>query len=164
MTVTGLLVIPFIALSQIHSLQVSRHTEHARIYYRTGLVWILCFMTLGATLLYLCGKYVFLAMGGTIIDYSIKLYFTLIIFLASSALLSLSFSHLRARHETLLPQLAVNIIMLAFLTPALYNYNFIDPDIETFLMLQSGAAFAGFLVLLTRIHFVHRQDDETDRP
>jgi uncharacterized membrane protein len=161
MTVIGLLIIPSLAFSQIHSLEVSRQVKQSAQYYRAGLSWIIGMMILSGVILYFCADYVFLAVGGSITDYTMKLYFTLLIFLTCSSLLSLTIAHLRAQGETLIPQLSINAIMLLILTPTLYSFQFNSADIETFLLLQSAAAGAGFLLLNARIYFVHRRDEKT---
>ena len=158
MTVVGLLIIPSLALSQIHSLEVSRQVKYSSQFYRAGLSWIIGMMILSGTLLYFFASYIFLAVGGSIFDYTMKLYFTLLMFLTCSSLLSLAISHLRARGETFLPQLSTNAIMLLILTPILYGFHYNTADLETFLLLQSAAAGAGFLLLNMRILFVHRRD------
>ncbi|VVO16745.1 hypothetical protein [Pseudomonas fluorescens] len=161
MTVIGILIIPSLAISQIHSLQVSRQVKQSAQCYRAGLTWVISIMVLSGVILYFCGEYAFLAIGGSVTDYSMKLYYTLVICLTSSSLLSLAFAHLRARSEIFIPQLLINTIMLAVLTPALYNLNLNTPDMETFLLLQSAATFAGFLLLCARIFFVHRSDEKS---
>ncbi|MFS2161667.1 hypothetical protein ACCD10_30640 [Pseudomonas sp. Pseusp122] len=160
MTLVGLLIIPSVALSQIHSLQVSQRIRQSKGFFAAGLTWTLGIMLLSAVALYFLGEYLFFIAGGSIIDYSRRLFLTLIVFLTCSALLSLAMAHLRARHETFVPQLVINTLMLAFLIPGLYHFQFIDPDVETFLLLQSAAVFTGFLLLCGRIFFIHRHDDE----
>lgn len=157
MTFFGLLIIPSLALSQLHSLQVSQYMQSSRHYYRAGLLWIVLIVALSAVLLYVAAEYAFLAIGGPIISYSNRLYLGLVFFLASNALLSLALAHLRAWNETFAPQLLMNTIMLGVLTPALYTSDFNKPDIATFLLLQSAAVFAGFLLLCARIFFLHRR-------
>lgn len=157
MTVVGLLIIPSVAFAQVHSLQVSRHIECANAYFRAGLAWLLGGSMLISMVVYLAGEYVFLFIGGAVIDYSARLALTLIMFLVSSSLLGLAFGHLRALSETLVPQLVINVIMLALLIPAIYAIQFDTPDLADFLMLQSAAAFVGFLMLGMRIMTVHRR-------
>ena len=157
MTVVGLLIIPSVAFAQIHSLQVSRQIDCSKAYLRAGLNWLLGGSLLISMVLYFVGEYVFLLIGGSVVEYSARLALTLVMFLVSSSLLSLAFSHLRALNETLVPQLLINLIMLALLIPALYAVQFDTPDLEDFLMLQSAAAFVGFLVLGLRIMTVHRR-------
>ena len=161
MTVIGLLIIPSLAFSQIHSLEVSRQIKKSAKFYRAGLSWIIGMMLLSGVIMYFCADYVFLAVGGSVTDYTTKLYFTLLIFLTCSSLLSLTIAHLRARGETFIPQLSINAIMLLILTPTLYSLPFNTADLETFLLLQSAAAGAGFLLLNARIYFVHRRDKKT---
>lgn len=156
MTTFGLLIIPSVALSQLHSLQVSQHPACTKEYFRAGLIWVTGLMTLSAVILYAVAQPLFMVIGGPVIVYSDKLYFALILFLGSSALLSLALAHLRAWHETFTPQLLINTIMLAVLTPALYALHFNQPTLATFLLLQSAAVFAGFLLLCARIFFLHR--------
>lgn len=160
MTLIGLLIIPSVALSQIHSLQVSQHSQRSKGFFFAGLTWTLGIMLLSAVILYFLGEYLFFIIGGSIIDYSNRLYLTLVVFLTCSALLSLAMAHLRARNETFFPQLLINTLMLAFLIPGLYRFQFIDPDVETFLLLQSAALFTGFLLLCARIVFIHQRDTD----
>lgn len=162
MTAVGLLIIPSVAFAQVHSLQVSRHIECAKAYFRAGLGWLFGGSLLISMFVYFVGEYVFLFIGGPVIDYSARLGVTLIMFLVSSSLLGLAFGHLRALGETLVPQLAINVIMLALLIPAIYVVEFDTPDLADFLMLQSAAAFGGFLVLGLRIRVVHRRMLATD--
>jgi hypothetical protein len=157
MTVVGLLIIPSVAFAQLHSLQVSRQIECSREYFRTGLAWLLGGSLLISLVVYCVGEYVFLFIGGSVIDYSARLALTLIMFLVSSSLLGLAFGHLRALSETFVPQLVINVIMLALLIPAIYAVEFDAPDLADFLMLQSAAAFVGFIVLGFRIMAVHRR-------
>jgi len=157
MTVVGLLIIPSVALAQIHSLQVSRQIACSRQYFRAGLLWLLGGSLLMSIVVYLIGEYVFLILGGSVLDYSPRLALTLIMFLVSSSLLSLAFGHLRALNETFFPQLLINVIMLAVLIPAIYAIEFNAPDLKDFLMLQSAAAFVGFLILTMRIMVVHKR-------
>lgn len=155
MTVVGLLIIPSVALAQIHSLQVSRQIACSKQYFRAGLLWFLGGSLLMSMIIYLIGDYMFLFLGGSVVDYSPRLALTLIMFLVSSSLLSFAFGHLRALNETFFPQLLINVIMLALLIPAIYAIEFNAPDLEAFLMLQSAAAFFGFLILAVRIMVVH---------
>jgi hypothetical protein len=157
MTVVGLLIIPSVAFAQVHSLQVSRHIECAKAYFRAGLAWLLGGSLLISVVVYFVGEYVFLFVGGAVIDYSARLALTLVMFLVSSSLLGLAFGHLRALSETFVPQLVINVIMLALLIPAIYAVEFDAPDLADFLMLQSAAAFLGFIVLGFRIMAVHRR-------
>jgi hypothetical protein len=157
MTVVGLLIIPAVALAQIHSLQVSRQIESSKEYFRAGFFWIFGGSMLMSLVIYLAGEHIFPFIGGSVVDYSPRLALTLIMFLVSSSLLSLAFAHLRALNETFAPQLLMNIIMLALLIPAIYAIEFDAPDLEDFLMLQSAAAFFGFLILTVRIMVVHRR-------
>lgn len=157
MTVVGLLIIPSVAFAQVHSLQMSRHIECAKAYFRAGLAWLLGGSLLISVVVYFVGEYVFLFVGGAVIDYSARLALTLVMFLVSSSLLGLAFGHLRALSETLVPQLVINVIMLALLIPAIYAVEFDTPDLADFLMLQSAAAFLGFIVLGFRIMVAHRR-------
>lgn len=157
MTLFGLLIIPAQALSQLHSLQVSQDINRSRRYYRTGLIWITLIMASSAVILYVAAEDIFLAIGGPIINYNHRLYFGLMLFLVSNALLTLTLAHLRAWNETFIPQLLINSIMLAVLTPVLYAFDFPQPELATFLMLQSVAVVAGFLLLSGRIFFLHRR-------
>jgi O-antigen/teichoic acid export membrane protein len=157
MTVVGLLIIPSNAFAQVHSLQVSRQIECSKQYFRAGLFWLFGGSMLISLIIYLIGDYVFLLLGGSVVDYSPQLALTLIMFLVSSSLLSLAFGHLRALNETFVPQLLINVIMLALLIPAIYAIEFNAPDLEDFLMLQSAAAFFGFLILAVRIMVVHKR-------
>jgi len=157
MTVVGLLIIPSVALAQIHSLQVSRQLQCSKQYFCEGLLWLLGGSMLMCMAIYLIGDYVFLFLGGSVVDYSPRLALTLIMFLISSSLLSLAFGHLRALNETFFPQVLINVIMLALLIPAIYVIEFNAPTLEDFLMFQSAAAFVGFLILAVRIMVVHRR-------
>lgn len=157
MTVVGLLIIPSVAFAQIHSLQVSRQIECSTQYFRAGLGWLCGGLLLMSLLVFFFGNYVFLFIGGSVLESDTRLVLTLISFLVSSAVLSLAFGHLRALSETLVPQLVMNVIMLALLIPAIYAIPFDAPELEDFLMLQSAAAFVGFIVLGFRIMVVHRR-------
>lgn len=157
MTVVGLLIIPAVALAQIHSLQVSRQIESSKEYFRAGLFWLFRGSMLMSLVIYLIGEHMFPFIGGSVVDYRPRLALTLIMFLVSSSLLSLAFGHLRALNETFAPQLLINVIMLALLIPAIYAIEFNAPDLEDFLMLQSAAAFFGFLILAVRIMVVHKR-------
>lgn len=157
MTVVGLLIIPSVALAQIHSLQVSRQITCSKQYFYAGLLWLLGGLLLMSLVIYLIGDYLFLLVGGSVVDYSPRLALTLIMFLLSSSLLSFAFGHLRALNETFFPQLLINVIMLALLIPTLYAIEFKAPDLEDFLMLQSAATLVGFLILTVRIMVVHRR-------
>lgn len=157
MTVVGLLIIPSVAFAQIHSLQVSRQIGCSKQYFRTGLGCLFGGLLLITTMVFFLGEYVFHFIGGAVVDYSAKLALTLITFLTSSSLLALALGHLRALSETFVPQLVINIIMLALLIPTIYMIQFDMPDLEDFLMLQSAAAFVGFLVLGLRIVAAHQK-------
>ncbi|SEJ88750.1 hypothetical protein [Pseudomonas sp. NFR16] len=158
MTLIGLLMIPSLALSQIHSLQISQHPENSRDYFLRSLWWVIGLMALSAALLAPSAKYLFILFGGSLISYNENLLHTLIAFLTCSSLLSLAVAHLRARNETLGPQLLISFLMLALLIPGLYLFPFLNPGIEIFLGLQSATAFTGFLLLCSRIYLIHRRD------
>jgi hypothetical protein len=157
MTVVGLLIIPSLAFAQIHGLQVSRRPEYSKAYFRAGLIWLVGGSLLISAALCFAGEFVFSFAGGAVIDYSDRLILTLIIFLASNSLLALAFGQLRALGDTFVPQLLINLIMLALLTPAFYIIKFSAADLTDFLLFQSAAAFAGFLMLNVRIRALHRR-------
>lgn len=158
MTITGILLIPSLALTQIHSFQVSQHLTQSSTFYRSGLKWVIGTLLLTALVFTLIGEHVFQLVGDKTVNYSGQMFMAVILFIATSSFLSLAVAHLRARGETLKPQLLVNIIMLGVLVPLLYALHLDRPGIETFLMFQSGAAAVAFLILNIRIVCLHKSD------
>lgn len=156
MTVAGILLIPSLALAQIHSFQVSQHRSQSKDLYRSGLVWNAGIFLLTAFVISLLGKYAFYIVGGELMHYRSQLLATVILFIFSTSLLSLAVAHLRANGETLMPQLLINVIMLGLLMPLLYCLEPHQSSLEIFLMLQSGAAALSFSLLGLRIAHIHK--------
>lgn len=156
MTVAGLILIPSLALTQLHSFQVSQHPGYAKTFYRNGLAWTLGLLLVTAILVTAIGKRAFYIAGGDTLHYDAQLLYTLIAFITSSSLLSLAVAHLRAKGETLAPQITINIIMLGLLAPLFYSLEPARTRVETFLMLQCGATALGFILLSLRISHIQR--------
>ena len=156
MTVAGLSLVLPAALTQLHSFQVSRHLDLSKGFYRTGLIWMAGLLLATTVFFSVTGPFIFYIVGGEVTHYNVPLFFTLIAFIFSNSFLSLAVAHLRARGETLLPQLVINIIMLGLLTPLLYSLEPSRFRVEIFLMLQSAATALGFLLLGVRIAHIHR--------
>jgi hypothetical protein len=158
MSVIGLLVIPMLALCQIHSLQVSERPSRSASFYWRGLAWASGMLGLNAVVLYLAGEEVFQAIGGSVLPYDGTLYLLTVCFLGGSTLISFALAHLRARNETLAPQIFINVVMLLVFIPLIYSITFTSPTVKTFLFLQAAMAWICFLLLCIRIFIIHRFD------
>lgn len=158
MTLAGVLLIPYVTLSQAHSLYISKTTHHHIRAYRNGLVGL---TMLTAALLVpglLLNNALFALIGGATLPPSPSLLTVLLFFLVSNGLMSLTMGHLRGMHDTLMPQLVVNLIIFLTLVPALY---FITPDplnLTWYMTLQSLALLGIWAVLTARIAILHRQN------
>lgn len=163
MTVIGLLIIPPLALCQIHSLQVSRNPQYAPGYYWRGLGMTIGIIGLVAVILLPVGEWLFQAVGGTVLPYDVKLYLLTVFFLSGSTLISFALGHLRARNDILVPQLFINTMMLVIFIPIVYSVNFTDPTLTTFLSLQGSMTWICFFSLWVRIFLMHKTDRKRDQ-
>jgi len=156
MTVAGLLLLPFMALSQAHSLFVSQVTGSTRQPYRHGLFWLV--MLIGALLIFvgIAGKLLLSAVGGPVLEASPAFFATMACFLVSNGLLALNMGHLRGAGDTLVPQLTVNAVIFAALVPVFYFVTPVAPDVMWYMSLQSGALFCIAVGLGGRICWMSR--------
>ena len=158
MTLAGVLLIPYVTLSQAHSLYISKTTHHHIRAYWNGLVGL---TLLTAALLLpglLLNNALFALIGGATLPPSPSLLTVLLFFLVSNGLLSLTMGHLRGMHDTLMPQLIVNLIIFLTLVPALYFIAPDSPNLTWYMALQSLALLGIWALLTARIVILHRQN------
>lgn len=159
MSVVGLLMIPIVAYCQAHSLYVSGHSDgrwQSYIKGQSGLLGLIGVM-LGALILSGGGGRLFFWLGGNIVLFDRDAFISTAVLLSSSAILSLSTSHLRGLRDTLAAQLIMNTLMLSVLVPIIYFVRLDSADIHFYLRLQSAGFLGGFVFLQLRIRFMHQK-------
>ncbi|MNF55365.1 hypothetical protein D3C84_368220 [compost metagenome] len=157
MTLVGVLLIPYITLSQAHSLYISKTTHHRIDAYGLGFVGLI---VLTAALLIpglLLDDVIFALIGGRTLPPSPALLKVLPFFLVSNGLLSLTMGHLRGMHDTLTPQLVVNLATFLTLVPVFYFITPAPPSLTWYMAIQSLALLCIWAVLTARIVILHRR-------
>ena len=161
MSIVGIVTLPAMALSQIHSLHTSQHTRASAENYRLGLSWLAGLVSGISFLLFFAGRGLFTFISGAVIDYSPGFYTAAVFFLATSACLGLALAHLRARDDTSVPQLIINMLMLGGVIPLVYGISWQDQHVTTLIYLQASATLIGFLILHLRVLKIHLDDKKT---
>lgn len=156
MSVMSIITIPAQALSQVHSLHVSRYLAGSSQHYHYGLIWAAGLTSAIILFLSLVGDALFSAYGNKTIPYTTELNLATGLFLLGSALLALAMAHLRAHNDTLASQLTVNTIMLVAVIPLVFMLPWGAQAITTLIAIQGVALFTGFLILHRRIVILHR--------
>ncbi|WP_459742553.1 hypothetical protein [Pseudomonas sp. 3A(2025)] len=157
MNIINIIAIPCLALSQVHSLYISRQVARPETSYAKGLVWATA-LTLALMMFFSpVGHFIFSMYGNNTLSYSTVLYLAMTVFLFSNALLALTMAHLRAHNDTLLPQMAINIIMLAVVTPVFYMLSWEAGSVITLILIQSAAILFGAYILHKRITVFHKR-------
>lgn len=155
MAITNIIAIPGAALSQIHSLFASRNNRLERSSFHQGLIWISVMITaIMALFLPVADTALSIYSNGTV-TYSNSLFLCICFFLLCNSIMSLTMAHLRARKDTLIPQLTVNVIMLLGVIPALYIMPWITEQLTTLILTQSLAILSGCIFLHGRIAWLH---------
>lgn len=157
MSVVGLLLIPVVAYCQAHSLYISGQADGSWRSYLKGQTGLLGLTGLMLGVLLLSGGRLFFWLGENIVPFDQRAFITTAVLLSSSAILSLSTSHLRGLRDTLAPQLIMNTLMLSVLVPIIYLVRVDSADIHFYLRLQSAGFLGGFACLQLRIRFMHQK-------
>ncbi|NBA94047.1 hypothetical protein [Pseudomonas sp. R5(2019)] len=147
MIVIGVLMNPFLSLSQVHSLYVSKQPEQKNAAYLSGLIGVTTVLGVLAGLLWWFDEAIFRLAGASVFDSDDGLYAVLMFFIGTCALQGLTLAHLRAMKQTLVPQVMVNLIMLLGLLPVIYHFSPESPRLTDFLYFQGSATLMGVVVL-----------------
>ena len=158
MSIVGIVTIPAMALSQIHSLHTSQHATASAENYRLGLSWLVALIVGISFLLSFAGRAFFTFISGAVINYTPGFYSAAVFFFTTSACLGLALAHLRARNDTSAPQLIINMLMLGGVIPLVYGISWQDQNVTTLIYLQSAAMLMAFLILHRRVLKIHRDD------
>ncbi|WP_426116713.1 hypothetical protein [Pseudomonas sp. DSP3-2-2] len=161
MSIIGIVTIPALALSQIHSLHTSQHAAGSAENYRFGLSWLAGLVMGISFLLFFTGRALFTFISGAVINYTPGFYSAAVFFLATSAFSGLALAHLRARNDTSTPQFIINMLMLGGVIPLVYGISWQDQSVTTLINLQGAAMLMGFLILHRRVLKIHRGDKIT---
>lgn len=156
MTASGLLLLPYVALGQAHSLYISKMARGRHPYYWVGLSW-LCMLTLVIAALGMqLGGWFLRLVGDSVLLPTPSLLVTLLLFLFSNGLLSLAMGHLRGAGDTLTPQVAVNVVIFSTLIPVFYLVTPKVADLAWYMNIQSAALLCVALGLGLRIWLLQR--------
>lgn len=155
-TLTGILLIPFAALSQAHSLYISKTPENRPRSYLFGLGWFAVISTLLLMLGAFFGDALFSLIGGSALAGTPAMLGTLALFLVSNGLLSMTMGHLRGMNDTLRPQLIANLTIFIVLVPLIYWVKPQQLDIRWYLLMQSLTILGIWLLLTLRIILLGR--------
>ena len=164
MSIIGIVTIPAMELSQVHSLHTSQHATAAAENYRLGLSWLAVLVVSISVLLLFTGRALFALISSAVINYTPGFYSAAVFFLATSACLGLALAHLRARDDTSAPQFIINMLMLGGVMPFIYGIAWQDQSVTTLINLQGAAMLMGFLILHRRVRKIHRADEITRLP
>ncbi|MFF7709193.1 hypothetical protein [Pseudomonas sp. NPDC007930] len=151
MNIAGLLLIPALALSQAHSVYVSKIAAGRGTAYGQGIGCFLLLMLVLAAAAVLLGEPVVALMSGVTLSYSPGLLAAIMVYLASSGFLALVMGHLRGMNDTLRPQLIVNLMLFTLLVPVIYCVAPATLGIMGYVWLQSAALALMGAVLSVRV-------------
>lgn len=154
MTLSGLLLLPYVALGQAHSLYISKTLLDRHHSYWMGLSWLCLITLIFATVGVLLGEWLLEFVGGSVLVPSGTLFITLLLFLFSNGLLSLAMGHLRGAGDTLTPQIAVNVMIFSTLIPVVYLMTPQVVDVAWYMNIQSIALLCVSLGLGLRIWLI----------
>ncbi|MFJ4143385.1 hypothetical protein [Pseudomonas sp. NPDC089734] len=158
MSIINIISTPSQAFSQIHSLHTSQQPTKSKYNYHHGILWTTGISSALAGLLYITGNHFFITYSNNTLHLTSSLYLTTVFFLTGNAFLALTMAHLRARNDTLTPQIIVNILMLTTATPVIYTLSWDKHEFFTLIIIQGTALFLSALILHNRISALHNRD------
>lgn len=157
MSVIGFLSIPLIGFSQLHSVYTSKNAADAETIYRRGLISCVVLLLAIGVIFSILGKLLFFIFGDDSLSFTMEGFISISVSIFCSGYFMLTTSHLRAMKDTLVPQLTINLIMLAVLIPVIYMSGITGESIYTYILLQSAAIFVAALLLQYRIYHLHKR-------
>ena len=157
MSVIGFLSIPLIGFAQLHSVYTSKHAQDTESIYSRGLISCLVLLLVISAVFLVMGNFLFFIFGDVSLSFTRESFFSISVSIFCSGYFMLTTSHLRAMKDTLIPQLTINLIMLAVLIPVIYMSGINGGSIYTYILLQSAATFVAALLLQYRIYRLHKR-------
>ncbi|UKL12807.1 hypothetical protein [Pseudomonas savastanoi] len=157
MSVIGLLSIPLVAFSQMHSVYTSKNIATENNLYLKGIVTCTALILLVSIFLLIGGKPLFYVFGDNSLEFSEKAFLVISFSMASSGFFMVTTSHLRAMSDTLTPQIIINLVMLFILIPIIYFTSIDNVSVYIFISLQAFAVVSVTLILQLRIFSLNKK-------
>lgn len=160
MSVIGILTLPSSAFAQIHSLFISANSvrEHVTLF-KQGMGYLALIFVVVITLGGLCYQYLLALYGASKYLFDFTYFLSLSLLYSSSSLMMLCMSHLRALHDTLIPQFIAVVILLLGFIPSIWLSNLNNEALYKILIFQSVFTYLVALVLILRIKRLNKVEN-----